>query len=85
MRHIFASRLAMAGHNEGISAALLRHSSTALVKRYVHLSPLHLHAAVEIVSHFRWCKPTKTSQFQTDRDRNRNGGFGWRGERCRSG
>ena len=52
MRHIFAGRLAMAGHNEGISAAFLRHSSTALVKRYAHLSALHLHAAVEIVFAF---------------------------------
>ena len=52
MRHI-PSRLGMAGHNEGISAALLRHSSTALVKRYDHLSPLHLYAAaVEIVAAF---------------------------------
>jgi integrase len=52
LRHTFASRLAMAGHNEGTIAALLRHSSTALVKRYTHLSPSHLHAAVESVAAF---------------------------------
>lgn len=52
LRHTFASRLAMAGHNEGTIAALLRHSSTALVKRYAHLSPSHLNAAVESVATF---------------------------------
>lgn len=52
LRHTFASRLAMAGHNEGTIAALLRHSSTALVKRYAHLSPSHLNAAVESVAAF---------------------------------
>ena len=52
LRHTFASRLAMAGHNDGTIAALLRHSSTALVKRYAHLSPSHLNAAVESVAAF---------------------------------
>lgn len=52
LRHTFASRLAMAGHNDGTIAALLRHSSTALVKRYAHLSPSHLTAAVESVATF---------------------------------
>ncbi|MBX3326874.1 MAG: site-specific integrase [Nitrospira sp.] len=52
LRHTFASRLAMTGHNEGTIAALLRHSSTALVKRYAHLSPSHLKAAVEGVAEF---------------------------------
>jgi hypothetical protein len=33
-------------------AALLRHSTTALVKRYAHLSPSHLKAAVEGVAGF---------------------------------
>ena len=47
LRHTFASRLAMNGQNEGTIAALLRHSTTALVKRYAHLSPSHLKAAVE--------------------------------------
>ena len=32
LRHTFASRLAMTGHNDGTIAALLRHSTTALVK-----------------------------------------------------
>ncbi|MGD9728512.1 MAG: tyrosine-type recombinase/integrase [Nitrospiraceae bacterium] len=52
LRHTFASRLAMTGHNAGTIAALLRHSTTALVKRYAHLSPSHLKAAVEGVAGF---------------------------------
>ena len=52
LRHTFASRLAMTGHNEGTIAALLRHSTTALVKRYAHLSLSHLKAAVEGVAGF---------------------------------
>ena len=36
----------MTGHNEGTIAALLRHSTTALVKRYSDLSPSYLKAAV---------------------------------------
>jgi integrase len=50
LRHTFASRLAMNGQNEGTIAALLRHSTPALVKRYAHLSPSHLKAAVEGVA-----------------------------------
>ncbi len=52
LRHTYASRLAMAGQAEGTIAALLRHSTTALVKRYAHLSPSHLREAVEKVSQF---------------------------------
>lgn len=52
LRHTFASRLAMTGHNEGTIAALLRHSTTALVRRYAHLSQSHLKAAVEGVAGF---------------------------------
>lgn len=52
LRHTFASRLAMSGHNEGTIAALMRHSTTALVKRYAHLSPTHLRSAVETVATF---------------------------------
>lgn len=52
LRHTYASRLAMAGQAEGTIAALLRHSTTALVKRYAHLSPSHLREAVEKVSAF---------------------------------
>ena len=40
------------GASEGTIAALLRHSTTALVKRYAHLSPSHLRAAVEGVANF---------------------------------
>jgi integrase len=52
LRHTFASRLAMSGASEGTIATLLRHSSTALVRRYTHLSPSHLKAAVEGVASF---------------------------------
>lgn len=52
LRHTFASRLAMSGATEGTIAALLRHSSTALVSRYAHLSPSHLQEAVEKVAAF---------------------------------
>ena len=52
LRHTFASRLAMSGQTEGTIAALLRHSTNALVRRYAHLSPSHLQAAVEAVAAF---------------------------------
>ena len=50
LRHTFASRLAMSGQTEGTIATLLRHSTNSLVRRYAHLSPSHLHAAVETVA-----------------------------------
>lgn len=50
LRHTFASRLAMSGQTEGTIATLMRHSTTSLVRRYAHLSPSHLQAAVETVS-----------------------------------
>ncbi len=52
LRHTFASRLAMSNHTEGTIATLLRHSSTALVRRYAHLSPSHLTKAIEDVATF---------------------------------
>jgi integrase len=52
LRHTFASRLAMRGVPMGTIAALLRHSTMALVKRYAHLSPAYLKEAVEEVSVF---------------------------------
>ena len=52
LRHTFASRLAMNGATDSTIAALLRHSGTALVARYAHLSPSHLKSAVESVSSF---------------------------------
>jgi integrase len=52
LRHTFASRLAMSGQGEGTIAALLRHSTNALVRRYAHLSPSHLKAAAEQVANF---------------------------------
>ena len=42
----------MSGATEGTIAALLRHSSTALVRRYAHLSPSHLQEVVEKVARF---------------------------------
>jgi integrase len=52
LRHTFASRLAMNGATEGTIATLLRHSSTALVRRYAHLSPSHLQSAVAAIMDF---------------------------------
>ena len=52
LRHTFASRLAMNGQGEGTIAALLRHSTTTLVRRYAHLSPSHLKAAIEEIACF---------------------------------
>lgn len=52
LRHTFASRLAMSGATPNTIAALLRHSSLALVQRYAHLSQDHLGKEVERVSGF---------------------------------
>jgi len=52
LRHTFGSRLAMNNQNDSTIAALLRHKTTGLVKRYAHLSPSHLRAAVEGVARF---------------------------------
>jgi site-specific recombinase XerD len=61
LRHTFASRLAMSGQTEGTIATLLRHSTTALVRRYSHLSPSHLHAAVETVAAYGKTTPKMES------------------------
>ncbi len=66
LRHTFASRLAMSGHNEGTIAALLRHSTTVLVKRYAHLSPSHLKAAVEGVAGFEKASGEKPAHLIQD-------------------
>ena len=60
LRHTFASRLAMSGQKEGTIATLMRHSTTALVRRYAHLSPSYLHAAVETVAAYG--KPTPKTE-----------------------
>jgi integrase len=65
LRHTFASRLAMSGATEGTIAALLRHSSTTLVKRYAHLSPSHLQQEIEKLSSFG--KNTPPPKAQPDR------------------
>lgn len=59
LRHTFASRLAMTGKAESTIAALLRHSTTTLVKRYAHLSPSHLKAAVEGLTDFGKDEPAR--------------------------
>jgi site-specific recombinase XerD len=60
LRHTFASRLAMNGQAPSTIAALLRHSGTDLVARYAHLSPTHLHGALEGVSGFGKVKTERT-------------------------
>jgi integrase len=52
LRHTFGSRLAMQDVRETPLAALLRHSTTRLVRRYAHLSPDYLKEAIERVSSF---------------------------------
>lgn len=46
-RHTFASDLTMAGHSDRTVADLMGHRSTAMVKRYAHLSNRHLRNAIE--------------------------------------
>lgn len=60
LRHTFASRLAMSGANLSTIAALLRHSTTALVKRYAHLSSSYSKTAVDQVATFG--KPKEEGQ-----------------------
>ena len=81
LRHTFASRLAMSGQNEGTIAAPLRHSTTALVKRYAHLSPSHLKTAVEQVATFGDTTPNSTWNRDINRDSETKEGR----ERCVSG
>jgi hypothetical protein len=59
----------MNGQAEGTIAALLRHSTTALVRRYAHLSPSHLKAAIEEVGCFGkpTVAPSPSSPDQTNR------------------
>jgi len=53
----------MAGATEQEIAACMGHSSTALVRRYAHLSPCHLKGVVEMVSQFgKQEKPIEQSQ-----------------------
>lgn len=54
----------MSGQTEGTIATLLRYSTTALVRRYSHLSPSHLHAAVETVAAYG--KPVAKMKAITD-------------------
>jgi integrase len=50
LRHTFASHLAMNGYSMKAIADLLGHTSLAMVMRYAHLSPGHLHDAVNSVN-----------------------------------
>ena len=76
LRHTFASRLAMSGASLSTIAALLRHSTTALVKRYAHLSHSHLKTAVEQVAAFGKgndnLQPVDSSQIRPDSGLNRD-------------
>ena len=64
LRHTFASRLAMSGQSDQTIAALLGHASTALVKRYAHLSPSHLQDAIEHASRFSGANKRKTGEIR---------------------
>jgi integrase len=46
LRHTFASHLAMKGHPIKAISELLGHSTIEMTMRYAHLSPGHLHEAV---------------------------------------
>jgi len=76
LRHTFASRLAMSDQAESTIATLLRHSTTALVKRYAHLSHSHLKTAVEKVAAFGKgndnLQPVDSSQIRPDSGLNRD-------------
>lgn len=50
LRYTFASRLAMQGVPLTTIAAMLRHSTTSLVKNYAYLSPTYFKSAIEEVS-----------------------------------
>jgi len=69
LRHTSASRLAMAGATESDIAACLRHSSTALVRRYAHLSPTHLKGVVEKVSGFGRQEEVKKEGIRGEQER----------------
>jgi len=53
LRHTFASRLAMKGHNDRTIMALGGWKSPAMLKRYAHLSPTHLYSAMESITSFQ--------------------------------
>lgn len=72
LRHTFASRLAMNGQAPSTIAALLRHSGTDLVSRYAHLSPTHLHGALEGVSGFGKVKPELAQRVTESRQNGEN-------------
>ena len=63
LRHTYGARLGMSGASDQEIAACLRHSSTALVKRYAHLSQDHLHSVTEMVAQFG--KPSSTTHVLT--------------------
>jgi integrase len=50
LRHTFGTRLAMHGGSELAIAQLLGHTSTAMARRYVHLTDSHLQGLVEKIA-----------------------------------
>lgn len=68
LRHTFASRLAMADNTEDRIASLLRHSSTALMRRYAHLSPSYLQDAFEKVSRFGKAETTAPAKSKVNQE-----------------
>jgi len=49
-RHTFASRLRMSGVELGTIRDLLGHTTTRMTERYAHITPGHLHDAVQRIS-----------------------------------
>ena len=50
LRHTFASRLRMTGVELGTIRDLLGHTTTRMTERYAHITPGHLHDAVQRIS-----------------------------------
>ena len=50
LRHTFASRLRMSGVELGTIRDLLGHTTTRMTERYAHITPGHLHDAVQRIS-----------------------------------
>lgn len=73
LRHTFASRLAMLGVNDRTLKELGGWASTAMLDRYVHLSPSHCWQAVEQLTQFqtgtKMGTMPKTEAGQVARDR----------------